>query len=161
MCFCSQNWLHLILDKPRIIANIAAIARLTTGLQISLHICGPLIFENNDKTKWRASLDYLQHTCIHFHQNIFRCLHVLEKKPWIIEIGSLSTIWESSFQIGDCLILGPEIGHISPQIMQKLSYRKLSIPQPGPIRSLNLAQCASIVTFEAIRQIYNSHTFLP
>ena len=154
MCICSNSWLHLLLDKPRIISNIAAISRLTTGLNISLHICGPLIFEKNDKTKWRANLDYIKNSCIHFHQNVSRCLHVLEKDPWIIETGSLKTIWDPSIKFGDVILFGPENGTISEDILKQYVNRKLSLPQPGLIRSLNLSQCTAVTVFEIIRKIY-------
>ena len=153
MNLLTSPWLHLVLDRPRIIANIASIVRLCTGTEVALHICGPLLFENNDKTKWRASLDYFEGARVHFHLDLFRCLKLLDRKPWLIEVGSDKTPWEVHIQAGDVLVLGPETASIQTSILEAYPQRILSLPQPGPVRSLNLAQCAAVSVFEAMRQI--------
>src|SRR3989338_7756898 len=108
MNLLTQPWLHLVLDRPRIIANIASIVRLSSGTEVALHICGPLVFEKNDKTKWRAGLDYFEGARVHFHLDLPRCLKLLAKEPWILEVGGSKTPWQASIQAGDVLVLGPE-----------------------------------------------------
>lgn len=149
----TNPWLHLVLDRPRIIANIASIVRLCAGAEVALHICGPLVFEQNDKTKWRAGLDYFEGARVHFHLDLFRCLKLLDKQPWIIEVGGSKTPWEAHFKIGDVLVLGPETGSVQQLIQDTYPERILTLPQPGPVRSLNLAQCSAVAVFEAMRQL--------
>ncbi|MBL4818526.1 MAG: tRNA (uridine(34)/cytosine(34)/5-carboxymethylaminomethyluridine(34)-2'-O)-methyltransferase TrmL [Deltaproteobacteria bacterium] len=149
----NDPWLHLVLDRPRIIANIASIVRLCAGTEVALHICGPLVFEQNDKTRWRAGLDYFEGARVHFHQDLFRCLKLLDKKPWIIEVGGHKTPWEVSLNAGDVLVLGPETASVLEEVQNAHRERILTLPQPGPVRSLNLAQCAAVSVFEAMRQI--------
>lgn len=144
--------LHIVLDRPAIAGNIAAIARMSVATQCALHVCGPLVFDNADKTKWRAGLDYFYGCRIHFHQNLDRCLQILNKLPWLIEVGSNTTPWQVKLQQGDVVIFGPETASISDNIMQKYKNRIVTLPQIGPVRSLNLAQCAAVIAFEAIRQ---------
>lgn len=144
--------LHIVLDRPSIAGNIAAIARMSVATQCALHVCGPLVFDNADKTKWRAGLDYFYGCRIHFHQNLHRCLKVLNKLPWLIEVGSTKTPWQVSLANGDVVVFGPETGSICADAMNLYNEKILTLPQIGPVRSLNLAQCAAVVAFEAIRQ---------
>ncbi len=141
-----------MLDRPAIAANIAAIARMCVATQSVLHVCGPLVFDNADKTKWRAGLDYFYGCRIHFHQSLARCLQVLNKKPWLLEVGGLKTPWEVSLKQGDVVILGPETASITQDVLDTYKERIITLPQLGPVRSLNLAQCAAVVAFEAVRQ---------
>lgn len=152
MNLINQPWLHLVLDRPRIIANIASIIRLCAGTEAALHICGPLVFEQKDKTKWRAGLDYFEGARVHFHLDLVRCLKLLGKVPWIIEVGGSKAPWEVNIQKGDVLILGPETDSVLLEIQNQYRERILTLPQPGPVRSLNLAQCAAVSVFEAMRQ---------
>ena len=144
--------LHIVLDRPRIAGNIAAIVRLAVATQCALHVCGPLLFETNDKTKWRAGLDYFFGARVHFHLNLSRCLTLLNKKPWLVEVGGLKSPWEVSLQAEDVVIFGPETSSINGEVLDAYQDRIITLPHLGPVRSLNLAQCASIICYEAIRQ---------
>lgn len=144
--------LHVVLDRPKIAANIASIVRLCAGSACALHVCGPLVFDKADKTKWRAGLDYFWGARVHFHRSLDRCLGLLGKEPWVLEVGSDKAPWDVQFSPGDVLILGPEDGSVQQHIQDKYRDRILSLPQYGPVRSLNLAQCAAVGVFEAVKQ---------
>lgn len=144
--------LHLVLDRPRIAGNIAAIVRLATATKCALHVCGPLIFDTKDKTKWRAGLDYFFGARVHFHQNIERCLALLGVKPWLLEVGGKKAPWEVKLSLGDVVVLGPETDSIKQSVIDKYQDRLITLPHRGPVRSLNLAQCAAVIAFEAVRQ---------
>jgi len=145
--------LHIVLDRPRIAGNIAAIVRLCSGTACALHVCGPLLFDVRDQTKWRAGLDYFFGARVHFHQDVFRCLELLEKEPWIVEVGSDKAPWDIVFTPGDVVVLGPETGSVHEDLLVKHRERILTLPQIGPVRSLNLAQCAAVTAFEGMRQM--------
>lgn len=144
--------LHIVLDRPRIAGNIAAIVRLSVATQCAVHVCGPLVFDGADKTKWRAGLDYFFGARVHFHQNIARCLALLNKPPWLVEVGSAQAPWDVTLQDQDVIVLGPETASIDESVMKSYPDRIITLPQVGPVRSLNLAQCASVICFEALRQ---------
>ncbi|OPZ22907.1 MAG: putative tRNA (cytidine(34)-2'-O)-methyltransferase [bacterium ADurb.BinA186] len=144
--------LHLVLDRPCIAGNIAAIVRLSVATQCAVHVCGPLIFDKADRTKWRAGLDYFFGARLHFHQSLERCLALLGQEPWLLEVGSERRPWDVSLVRSSVVVLGPETGSIKSNIIEHYRDRMISLPQIGPVRSLNLAQCAAIVSFEAIRQ---------
>lgn len=144
--------LHIVLDRPCIAGNIAAIVRLSVACKSVLHVCGPLVFQA-DKTKWRAGLDYFYGARVHFHKNIEKCLFLLNKDPWLIEVGGTKTPWQIEFKPSDVVIFGPETSSIKEEILEKHKNRILTLPHLGPVRSLNLAQCAAVISFEAMRQI--------
>jgi tRNA (cytidine/uridine-2'-O-)-methyltransferase len=148
--------LHIVLDRPRIAANIASIVRMATGTCCVVHVCGPLVFDKSDKTKWRAGLDYFYGARVHFHLSVERCLQLLGKDPWIIEVGSQKAPWDVQFVAGDVVVLGPESDSVDQKVQDKFKDRILTLPQIGPVRSLNLAQCAAVVAFEATRQARSS-----
>lgn len=147
--------LHLVLDRPRIAGNIAAIVRLATATQCALHVCGPLVFDGADKTKWRAGLDYFFGARIHFHLNLARCLALLKRPPWLVEVGGAHAPWQVDLLDEDVVVFGPETASIEEVVMKAHKDRIITLPQLGPVRSLNLAQCAAAVCFEAIRQQTN------
>lgn len=150
----SKPLLHIVLDRPRIAANIASIVRLSASFQAALHVCGPLVFDQGDKTKWRAGLDYFYGARVHFHKNIANCLALLgDKTTWIIEVGSEKAPWDVKIHAGDIVVFGPEDASVDSSVCAQFSQRILTIPQFGPVRSLNLAQCVAMITSEAARQI--------
>jgi tRNA (cytidine/uridine-2'-O-)-methyltransferase len=151
--FLTQPLLHIVLDRPRIAANVASIVRLATGTGCAVHICGPLVFDQGDKTKWRAGLDYFFGARVHFHRSLSRCLDLLHKAPYIIEVGSRKAPWDVPLSRGDVVIFGPETQSVQEEIQVQYADRILTLPQVGPVRSLNLAQCVAVIAFEATRQI--------
>lgn len=150
--------LHIVLDRPRIAGNIAAIVRLSTATLSVLHVCGPLVFDRADKTKWRAGLDYFFGARVHFHESLERCLTLLNRPPWLVEVGSEKAPWQVSLNRGDVVVFGPETASIDESVMHAHKDRVITLPQVGPVRSLNLAQCAAVVCFEALRQQMSSES---
>lgn len=144
--------LHLVLDRPQIAGNIAAIVRLSVATQCALHVCGPLHFDIRDKTKWRAGLDYFFGARVHFHDNLLRCLALLKKPPWLLEVGGQNAPWDVNLSAGDVVVLGPETASIDERVINQYRDRLITLPQVGPVRSLNLAQCAAVISFDALRQ---------
>lgn len=144
-------WLHVVLDRPRIAENVGAVARLGAVTGVAVHACGPFLFGPADKKMRRAGLDYWADARIHFHQDLFRCLALLERRPWIVEVGGERAPWEVSFAPGDVVVLGPEDGSVAGALLEDRE-RILTLPGRPGLRSLNVAQCAAVVVFEALRQ---------
>jgi len=74
------------------------------------------------------------------------------RDPWIIEVGGRHAPWEVTLAPGDVVVLGPEKGSVDDALRERLPERILTLPQQGAVRSLNLAQVAAVVAFEAVRQ---------
>lgn len=150
-----QPPLHVVLDKPAIAGNVGACVRLCAATGAALHVCGA-IFDASDRAMWRAGLDYWPEARVHFHSSLERCLALLgdatPTPPWIIEVGATLAPWDVPLARGSIVVLGPENGSVDHVLMEKLPERVLTLPTRDGIRSLNLAQCAAVIVFEALRQ---------
>ena len=143
--------LHLVLDRPAIAGNVGACVRLCAATGAALHVCGSQL-DPTDRSMWRAGLDYWPKARVHFHDSLARCLALLQIEPWIVEVGSTQTPWDADLHRGAVVVLGPEKGSVDDDVQAAHRARIVTLPQRPGIRSLNLAQCAAVVVFEAVRQ---------
>lgn len=145
-----QPTLHLVLLEPKIPGNLGAIVRMSVGTGCAVHVCGPLPYDGTNRQMWRAGLDYWASAQVHFHDDVDRCLAYLGQEPFVLEVGSDSAPWDAPLEAGSVVVLGPEDGSVFlPQVPRD---RVQTLPTEGGVRSLNLAQCAAVVAFEARRQ---------
>jgi tRNA (cytidine/uridine-2'-O-)-methyltransferase len=149
--FSLEPPLHVVLDRPAIAGNIGAIVRMCAGTGAALHVCGASALAD-DRSMWRAGLDYWPLARVHFHDDVHRCLALLGKAPWVVEVGGAHAPWDVELAVGDVIVLGPEKGSVDDVVRFKDATRILTLPTRPGVRSLNLAQCAAVVVFEAVRQ---------
>jgi tRNA (cytidine/uridine-2'-O-)-methyltransferase len=142
--------LHVVLDRPAIAGNVGACVRLVAATGAALHVCGST-FDASDREMWRAGLDYWPDARVHFHRSLARCLELLARPPWIVEVGSTRAPWDADVRAGDVVILGPEKGSVDDDVRARFPDRVLTLPMVAG-RSLNLAQCAAVVVFDAVRR---------
>lgn len=143
---------HLVLDRPAIAGNVGACVRLCAATGAALHVCGSAL-DAGDRAMWRAGLDYWPKARVHFHDSLARCLALLDAAPpWIVEVGGTHTPWSAQLTAGSVVIIGPEKGSVDDGVRAAHPDRIITLPQRPGIRSLNMAQCAAVVVFEAVRQ---------
>ena len=152
--------LHVVLDRPAIAGNVGACVRLCAETGAALHVCGSDL-DAGDREMWRAGLDYWPEAQVHFHRSLARCLallcddnardRALARVPWVVEVGGDKAPWDASFVRGDVVVLGPEKGSVEDAVRRAHPERVVTLPMVAG-RSLNLAQCAAVVVFEAVRQ---------
>ena len=66
------------------------------------------------------------------------------------------SIYDCSFSKGSCLLFGNETAGLPAEFYQRYRDQLAVIPMPGPhARSLNLAESAAVLAYEAYRQILN------
>jgi tRNA (cytidine/uridine-2'-O-)-methyltransferase len=143
--------LHVVLDRPAIAGNVGAAVRLCAATGAALHVCGSSL-DPQDRSMWRSGLDYWPRARVHFHDSLQRCLALLGKPPWVVEVGGALAPWDAELAQGDVVVLGPEKGSVEAAVVDLHRDRVVTLPQRPGIRSLNLAQCAAVVVFEAVRQ---------
>lgn len=146
--------MNIVLVEPEIPPNTGSIARLCGATNTVLHLVHPLGFSTDDKHLKRAGLDYWQHVKI-VYWNTFKefllahptnHLYFLTKKH-----GPPYTT--ANFQSDSYLIFGKETLGLPEEILKNNLHRCYTIPMANKnIRSLNLAMCAGIVLYEALRQ---------
>lgn len=146
----SHPLLHVVLDRPKIAGNVGAIARLVATCGAALHVCAPGFTAGSDLR--RPGLDYWGDARVHFHDDLERCLRLLGKEPWVVEVGGDKAPWDAPFALGDVVILGPEDGSVELEGGYDRA-RVLTLPSRPGLRSLNVAQCAAVVVYDAVRQL--------
>jgi len=146
---------NVVLLNPEIPTNTGNIGRLCLATGARLHLIKPLGFEITDKRLKRAGLDYWQHLEVITYTGFE---NFLEKNPnancYFFTAHAQHKIWNIEFQLDDFLVFGKESVGLPQSITNKYPDKCYSIPMYSPkIRSLNLANAASIVVFEGLRQV--------
>lgn len=143
--------LRIVLVHPRIPQNTGSVARLCAATGSRLDLINPL-FAIDDAKLRRAGLDYWHLLDVTVYASIEEWIERNpQARPWFVELGAQRSYSDAHFATGDALVFGDEQEGIPQWWLKKDPERHVSIPQKG-VRSMNLAMCAGIVTFEALRQ---------
>lgn len=148
--------LNVVLVEPKIPMNAGSIGRLCLATGCTLHLIEPLGFQINDAQLKRAGLDYWKHVQVAIHSDLET---FFESIPRAASRAFFSTKAETSFfdhrfQEGSYLFFGGETEGFSLESRNTWARPLYRIPQyDDRVRSLNLANAASIVVYEAIRQL--------
>ena len=71
---------------------------------------------------------------------------------WLFSAKAKKSYLDVTYAEGDVLVFGKESQGLPAEIMAAHPDRLLTIPSRPQVRSLNVANCAAIVAYEAIRQ---------
>jgi tRNA (cytidine/uridine-2'-O-)-methyltransferase len=145
---------NIVLVEPEIPPNTGTTARLCGATDSVLHLVRPLGFSTDDKHLKRAGLDYWQHVTIVYWDSFDAFLNEQdESKLYFFTKKTGKPYTEASFQPGDFLVFGRETKGLPDSIIKLYKDRCYTIPMSNSaIRSLNLANAAGIVLYEALRQ---------
>ena len=145
--------MRIVLVAPQIPHNPGSIGRLAAGHNIPLHLVQPLGFELSDRYLKRAGLDYWPHIQLHIHESLQEVLDAYPAAPqWYLSARAKQSFWDATFRQDDLLIFGCEGSGLPDDVKASAGERLIGIPHNNNIRSLNLAQAASVVVYEALRQ---------
>lgn len=146
---------HVVLIEPDIPQNTGNIGRTCVGTRSELHLVGKLGFEITDRNLKRAGLDYWQHLTWTHHQTMGEWQSQISnpQRVFYFSTKATQTYFDVEYQIGDNLVFGKETRGLDEDILRQNPDRILQIPILGPIRSLNVATAATVVLYEAIRQL--------
>lgn len=147
---------HIVLVEPLIPQNTGTIARLTAAVNAKLHLIKPLGFEISDKNLKRAGLDYWPEVNLEIYENwddfLERTKFNLEQL-WFLSTHAEKTIFEEKYSPKSVFVFGNESAGLSKFYHEKYAIKRIKIPMfNANIRSLNIANSASIILYEAIRQ---------
>ncbi|MCB0403682.1 MAG: tRNA (cytidine(34)-2'-O)-methyltransferase [Bdellovibrionales bacterium] len=150
---------HIVLHEPVIPQNTGSIARLCACTGASLHLIHPLGFAIDESKVKRAGLDYWPHLDVMEYEN---WEHFLEaRKPeqlFLFTKFSKRSFYSVSIPPGAYLVFGSETKGLPLSLRENYPEACVQIPMRTElVRSLNLAQCAAVSVYEAIRQ--NAITF--
>ena len=147
--------MNLVLVEPEIPPNTGNVARLCAATRTALHLIEPFGFKLDDGQLKRAGMDYWQQ--VEWHRwknwNAFAAQRPPGARLWFVESNGPKRYSEAQFARDDYLVFGRETAGLPKKLLADNPDRWLRIPMFHPqSRSLNLANCAALVLFEALRQ---------
>ncbi len=148
--------LSIVLVTPEIPTNTGSIGRLCLATNSTLHLVDPLGFDISDSRVKRAGLDYWKHLQVIRHKSFEVFLSALPPSAPTVFFSTKAktSLFEKKFKKESYLIFGCETKGLGKELIEKFSEDTFYIPQyDNRVRSLNLANSASIVVYEAIRQL--------
>lgn len=145
---------QVVLWQPEIPPNTGNLMRLTVNTGCSLHLIEPLGFSLDDARMRRAGLDYKEFADVEVHdswQSFFESEAPGRVFAFSQHAEHLYT--DVHYEPGDTLLFGSESTGLSDDVMAHEAITdRLRIPIAPKGRSLNLANAAAIVIYEAWRQ---------
>lgn len=147
--------MHIVFVEPEIPPNTGTTARLCAATDTSFHLVGPLGFSLDDRYLKRAGLDYWPYVDVHYYPH---WEDFLARRPSgrLLAFSARATrsYTRVCYTADDLLIFGSETRGLPEHIRVSLADSLYTIPMYGThVRSLNLANAAAIVLYEALRQL--------
>jgi tRNA (cytidine/uridine-2'-O-)-methyltransferase len=153
----AEPLLHIALFRPLIPQNTGTIGRLAMATRCRLHLVGRLGFRTDEKACRRAGLDYWRDVDWRHHEDLAALEQELPDAGRVFAFSARASrrYTDVAFRAGDALLFGDEERGLPDDVAARYADgRLLRIPQLDPrVRSLNLANAASIALYEALRQL--------
>jgi len=144
--------INIVLYKPDIPQNTAAIVRLSACLGLKIHIIEPCGFNLDDSRFKRVAMDYIKLSNIVRYLGFENFIKKNSKSRIILMTTKSKKIYHQfKFKKNDFLLFGRESAGVPDEIQEKIK-DKLKVPLSGKARSLNVAMTVAIVASEALRQ---------
>ena len=144
--------MHIVLYKPDIPQNTAAIIRLGACLNLNIHLIEPCGFNLNDSRFKRVVMDYVGLSKIVRHNDFKTFIKKYKKSRIVLMTTKAKKLYHKfKFKKNDMLLFGKESAGV-PEEIHKILKNKIKIPMNKKTRSLNVAMSAAIVVSEALRQ---------
>ena len=144
--------MHIVLYKPDIPQNTAAIIRLSACLKLKIHIIEPCGFDLHDPRFKRVVMDYLGFSKIFRYNDYSEFLSKNKKKRVVLMTTKAKKNYHRFiFKKNDILLFGRESAGV-PESLHKTIKNKVKVPMNKKTRSLNVAMSVAIISAEALRQ---------
>ena len=159
--------IHIVLVEPEIPPNTGNIARTAAATDSVLHLVKPLGFSLDEKSLRRAGLDYWDKVDLEVYVDLedfflrnpeLSGVGSPDRRPgadprlWFATTKARRVYTDVRYGPGDYIMFGKESAGIPEEILKQHEEQCVRIPMWGSIRSLNLANSAAIVLYEALRQ---------
>ncbi|MFI3175734.1 MAG: tRNA (cytidine(34)-2'-O)-methyltransferase [Bacillota bacterium] len=146
--------MNIVLLEPEIPQNTGNIGRSCAATNTKLHLIKPLGFEITDKAIRRSGMDYWNLIDIYEYENYE---DFLAKNPncnlYFASSKAPRSYTEVEYKDDDFIMFGKESAGIPEEILVENQEHCIRIPMFPNVRCLNLACSASIVLYEAMRQL--------
>ena len=144
--------INIVLYKPDIPQNTAAIVRLSACLDLKMHIIEPCGFNLNDSRFKRVAMDYLNLSSMVRYPDFETFMNKNSRSRIVLMTTKSKKFYHNfKFKKNDFLLFGRESAGVPDKIHKKIK-DKLKVPLSGKARSLNVAMTVAIVAAEALKQ---------
>jgi len=146
--------LNIVLVNPEIPSNTGNIARTCAITGSILHLVKPLGFSLEDKYLKRAGLDYWSLVNVEVYKNLDDFFNKNKGGNFYFLTTKAELRYsDANFKDNDYLFFGAETKGLPEDLLRQNYDKSLRIPMKPVTRSLNLANSANIVLYEALRQL--------
>ena len=145
---------RILFYTPEIPGNTGNAIRLAAITGAELHLVEPLGFDFEDSKLRRAGLDYHDLAVMQVHPNLEAAFEALRpERVYAFTSDGETSYTDVAYQPGDVLLFGPESVGLPEDVKHDPRVTaRLRLPMLPSLRSLNLANSASIAVYEAWRQ---------
>ncbi len=145
---------RILFHTPEIPGNNGNAIRLAAITGAELHLVEPLGFDFSDAKLRRAGLDYHDLAVVTVHPDIEAAWEALQpERVFAFTSDGEVSYTDVSYRPGDVLLFGPESVGLPEQLKHDPHVTsRVRLPMLPSLRSLNLANAASIAVYEAWRQ---------
>jgi len=145
---------RILFHTPEIPGNTGNAIRLAAITGAELHLVEPLGFDFSDAKLRRAGLDYHDLAVVTVHKSIEAAWEALQpERVYAFTSDGETSYTDISYLPGDVLLFGPESVGLPEELKHDPHVTsRVRLPMLPSLRSLNLANAASIAVFEAWRQ---------
>lgn len=147
---------HIVFVEPEIPPNTGNIARTCAATDSVLHLVRPLGFNIDSKAVRRAGLDYWQYVDLEVHESLEAFLKTYaDRRMFLATTKAGKRYTDVRYEDGDMILFGRETQGLPKDFVEKNKEFAIRIPmgENTRLRSLNLANSANIILFEALRQL--------
>ena len=145
---------RILFDSPEIPGNTGNAIRLAAITGAELHLVEPLGFDFSDAKLRRAGLDYHDLAVVTVHADLAAAWAALQpERVFAFTSDGETSYTDISYRPGDVLMFGRESVGLSEDAKHDPHVTsRVRLPMLPALRSLNLANAASIAVYEAWRQ---------
>ena len=145
---------RILFHTPEIPGNTGNAIRLAAITGAELHLVEPLGFDFSDSKLRRAGLDYHDLAVVTVHPDIEAAWKALQPgNVYAFTSDGECSYTDIAYEPGDVLLFGPESVGLPAELKQDPHVTaRVRLPMLPSLRSLNLANAASIAVYEAWRQ---------
>ncbi len=144
--------LHIALLNPEIPGNTGNIGRLCLGVGARLHLISPLGFRTDEKAVRRAGIDHWRRVDLIEHaDDVAFWRWAGERRVHLFSARGDRPYSQIQWRPGDVALFGCEsVGLPETLVAARGAWR---IPLAEGVRSLNLANAAAVIAYDALQQL--------
>ncbi|MBF9058139.1 tRNA (uridine(34)/cytosine(34)/5-carboxymethylaminomethyluridine(34)-2'-O)-methyltransferase TrmL [Rhodobacterales bacterium HKCCSP123] len=148
--------MKIVLVTPEIPGNTGTIGRTCVALDLELILIRPYGFDISEKSVRRAGLDYWKHVRLSEYDDWagFMAARAPRRDQLFFfeDDGTGGTVYDPAYPPDAYLVFGRETKGLQPGILTGMEDRVFRLPMRSEhIRSLNLANAATAVVYQAMR----------